>query len=177
MSSSTSPRKRFTRKRLYINPDIQGKLVVKTIVHWLLYMVAVLITVTIWKACSNHEASISTLAQEVCSVFAPALLAGVVLLPLFLYDQLKFSNRMAGPIYRMRQEMKKLIKGEGVQKLRFRDRDHWPEFAEDFNRLAELVIRNRRSLRNYEEKRSEIVRQTTNGSSMKFEHELNLHRR
>ena len=77
----------------------------------------------------------------------------------------------------MRQEMKKLIKGEGVQKLRFRDRDHWPEFAEDFNRLAELVIRKRRSLRNYEEKRSEIVRQTTNGSSMKFEHELNLHRR
>ena len=168
----------FARKRLYVNAEIQGSLIVRTIIHWLLYMVAVLITVTAWKDYSNQEASISLLAQEVLSGFAPAFLAGLVLLPLFLYDQLKFSNRMVGPIYRFRREMKKLTKGEGVQKLRFREQDHWPELAEEFNRLAEKVIRNRRSLRQYEEKCAEVVTKTiSNTPRIKFEQELNLHRR
>ena len=42
----------FARKRLYVNAEIQGSLIVRTIIHWLLYMVAVLITVTAWKAYS-----------------------------------------------------------------------------------------------------------------------------
>jgi len=167
----------FRRKRLYINSVIQGGLIVKTITYWLLYMIAILVTVTIWKSYSFPDASISALAQEVQSIFAPALVAGIVLLPLFLYDQLKFSHRMAGPIYRLRQEMKKLSKGEGVQKLRFRDRDHWPELAEDFNRLAELVISNRRSLRNHEDRCAESARRTNKGPSMKIDHEMNLNRR
>jgi len=133
-----------TRKRLYINPDIQGGLITRTLVHWLLYMTAALITVAIWIAYRNHDASILTMAQEVLSNYAPNLIAGVVLLPLFLYDQLRFSNRMVGLIYRLRQEIRKLTGGEGVQRLRFRDQDHWPELAEEFNRLAEMAVNNRR---------------------------------
>lgn len=146
-----------TRKRLYINPNIQGGLIARTMFHWLLYMATALIAVTIWTAYCNHRASILTLAQEVFSNFAPAFFAGVVLLPLFLYDQLRFSHRMVGPIYRLQQEMRKLTGGEGVQRLRFRQHDHWPELAEEFNRLAEMVVNNRRLLRDTEQQMEEMV--------------------
>lgn len=144
------------RKRLYINPDIQGGLITRTMVHWMLYMAVALVTVAIWTAYRNQDASFFALAQEVFSNFAPAFIAGVVLLPPFLYDQLRFSNRMVGPIYRLRQEMRKLTSGEGVQRLRFRAQDHWPELAEEFNRLAEMVVNNRRALRQTEERLEEI---------------------
>ncbi len=176
MSLSTSTHK---RERLFVNPDIQGGLIIRTTIHWGVYMVAVLFTVAIWTAFSNQQASITTLAQNVFSNFAPALIAGVVLLPLFLYDQLKFSNRMVGPIYRMRREMRKLARGEGVQKLRFRDRDHWPDLADEFNRLAEVVIHTRRSLRTTEEKSEEIAAKTFANANRKQlqRHEMKLHRR
>lgn len=140
------------RKRLFVNSEIQFGLIRRTIIHWGLYMIAVLLAVMLWFTYRNHDASISTIINESFVNFAPALFAGVVLLPIFLYDQLKFSQRMVGPIYRMRREMSKLIRGEGVQKIRFRNQDHWPELADEFNRLAAIVIRNRRSLRNTEEK-------------------------
>ena len=150
----------YARKRLYINPDIQGGLIARTVVHWLLYMAAALVAATIWTTYRSHDAFILSLAQEVLSNFAPAFIAGVALLPLFLYDQLRFSNRMVGPIYRLRQEMRKLTRGEGVQRLRFRNQDHWPELAEEFNRLAEMVVNDRRALRQSAEEREEIINKT-----------------
>ncbi len=152
------------RKRLYINPEIQGGLIRRTLAHWMLYMVAVLLTVTLWTVYRGSEATAVSLTQEVLSNFAPAMIAGLVLLPFFLYDQLKFSNRMVGPIYRMRQEMKKLIRGEGVQKLRFRDRDHWTNLADEFNSLAETVIFTRQSLRNLEEKYERVASSPIDGN-------------
>ena len=142
-------------------------------------MIAVLLAVMLWHTYRNHDATISNVIQESLVNFAPALFAGVVMLPLFLYDQLKFSHRMVGPIYRMRREMRKLSRGEGVQKLRFRDRDHWHPLAEEFNLLAETVIRNRRSLRNTEDKFAALTqKQSENVPPIKLErHEMNLYRR
>ncbi len=168
------------RKRIYINSEIQFGLIRRTLLHWGLYMTAVLLAVMLWFTYRNHEASLGTAIQESLINFAPALFAGLFLLPLFLYDQLKFSHRMVGPIYRMRREMRKLSRGEGIQKLSFRDRDHWHQLAEDFNHLAETVIRNRRSLRHTEDK-FEALKQKQVGEDVlpvKLErHETNLFRR
>ena len=168
------------RKRIYINSEIQFGLIRRTLLHWGLYMCAVLLAVMLWFTYRNHDATLSNVIQESFTNFAPALFAGIILLPLFLYDQLKFSHRMVGPIYRMRREMRKLARGEGIQKLRFRDRDHWHQLAEDFNLLAENVIRSRRSLRTAQDKiAAETRRQPAEDvPPIKLErHEMNLYRR
>lgn len=167
------------RKRIYVDSEIQFGLIRRTLIHWGLYMVAVQMIVMIWFTYRNHDATLGNLLRESFINFAPALFAGVVLLPLFLYDQLKFSHRMVGPIHRMRREMQKLSRGEGVQRLRFREQDHWPQLAEEFNRLAETVIRNRRSLRNTEDRPETIMQKlSVEDEPIKFDrHEVNFRRR
>ena len=145
---------RPARRRLYVIPEVQKELIVRTVLHWLLFMAVLLITLLVSSTWDSQTTS--SLAQTVWSKFIPAFVVGLMLLPIFIFDQLRLSNRMFGPIYRFRREMKKLSRGEGVQKLRFRDHDHWLCLAEDFNRLAATVIHARRVVRNIDAKNVDL---------------------
>jgi hypothetical protein len=60
----------------------------------------------------------------------------ICILPTFVYDSLKLSNRFVGPIVRLRQSIAGLARGDEVKELRFRDNDFWRELSEDFNVVA-----------------------------------------
>ena len=49
----------------------------------------------------------------------------VILLPVFLYDTVKLSNRFAGPVIRLRRAMQAISQGNAVEKLQFRENDFW----------------------------------------------------
>jgi hypothetical protein len=75
--------------------------------------------------------------------FGPALVASLLLLPLVLFDVIRFSNRFAGPLVRLRRAMRTLARGEQVLPIKFRDGDYWQDFADDFNAVAATVQRYR----------------------------------
>jgi hypothetical protein len=60
----------------------------------------------------------------------------LLLLPLFLRDTLKLSNRFAGPMYRLRMALKSMVSEGTLKPIKFRDGDFWQEAAEDFNVVA-----------------------------------------
>ena len=138
--------KQRLRQKLLINREVQGALIIRNVVHWCFYMAAILLVVSIWT--SFHTPSGGPTAIELVFesfvYFSPAILASMLLMPLFIYDHLKASHKVAGPIFRLQTEMQKLIDGEEVQELRFRDGDHWAALAKDFSKLAEIVNENRR---------------------------------
>lgn len=61
----------------------------------------------------------------------------LLLMPVFLRDTLKMSNRFAGPMYRLRMAFKQMAAGELPGPIKFRDGDFWQEAAEDFNVVRE----------------------------------------
>jgi len=61
--------------------------------------------------------------------------------PLMVYDMLRITNRVAGPIFVMRREMRKLIHGESGRNLKFRNDDYWDSLAADFNQIRQELIR------------------------------------
>lgn len=124
------------RKSLYINRSVQGQLIVRSVMQWFFYMCAVLLTIVIWTVIRSPSQSAIALIYQAFMYFWPAIIASLMILPLFLYDMLKESNRIAGPIHRLKIEMQKFTNGEKVKELRFRDRDHWEEIAEEFNALV-----------------------------------------
>ena len=67
----------------------------------------------------------------------PFALIIVVLLPIFVYDTIKLSNRFAGPVLRLRRVMRDIAEGKPAEKLTFRDNDFWQGMANDFNALID----------------------------------------
>ena len=82
----------------------------------------------------NDESISRTLLRcaDVLACWAPGL---VLLAPIIAYDILIFTNRFAGPMFRLRREMQALIDGECEQPIKLRDDDFWIEFASLFNEI------------------------------------------
>lgn len=57
------------------------------------------------------------------------------------------SHRIAGPLYKLRQAFGLLSEGKWKGELRFRDKDYFPELAEDFNRMVERMNQGKRNER------------------------------
>ena len=137
--------KKALRKKLYVNRNVQGSLILRSILHWYFYLCAILLTVVVFTVIRDPSVLAIKLVFRSFVYFSPAIIASVILLPLFVWDILKASNRVAGPIHRLRGEMAILIDGQDVTELRFRDGDHWTELADDFNILAKELMAQRKA--------------------------------
>ena len=58
------------------------------------------------------------------------------MLPVLLYDLAKYSNRFAGPVYRLQRNLNALAEGQSVAPMSFRENDYWQALAESFNKVA-----------------------------------------
>lgn len=73
----------------------------------------------------------------------PIILVAALLIPAFLRDTLRLTNRFAGPMFRLRQAIEGLSAGKENRPLKFRKTDFWQPVADSFN----LVINEVETLR------------------------------
>jgi len=93
----------------------------------------------------GHDSLTGALIQflDVVLCWAP----GVMLIaPIIVYDVLLFTNRVAGPMYRIRREMERLIDGQSEQPIVLRE-DDWTEMAGLFNQIQAEVLQLRTSVK------------------------------
>jgi hypothetical protein len=129
------------RKRLLIDRKLQRAILVRSAVYWIAcVIVASLLLVT--------EEAVQDPGRPFLDYFRLdrlwanhqlALAAGVLMLPVIVFDALQIANRFAGPIYRLRRSIRALSMGEHVQPVQFRDSDFWHEVAQEFNQLIAYV--------------------------------------
>lgn len=128
------------RKQVLIDPTVQWAIGRRLIVHWMLFLTCLL-------SVNAFLHMVVTLSSE---PFWPAVTGGLraqlpmvavmlVLLPVFVHDTMKLSNRFAGPMFRLRSSIKALADGTPSREIAFRDGDFWQETAVDFNRLRNRV--------------------------------------
>jgi hypothetical protein len=127
------------RKRFFVDKAVQGRLVVRAGIYWLFCILSIVTFTACWIALTEEPANSNELFTRLQSGYAPAFFASMIMLPIVLYDVLRFSNRFAGPLKRMRLLVKALADGEPADPIRIREGDFWKDFADDFNRLAERV--------------------------------------
>lgn len=88
----------------------------------------------------------------------PIVFVMLMLLPVFLRDSLKLSNRFAGPMYRLRTALRSAAQNEDTGPIKFRTGDFWLEAADDFNivlaQLEELKSENAELKRQIDESAS-----------------------
>ena len=82
-----------------------------------------------------HETLLQCLDEAV--YWAPGIM---LLAPVIVYDVLTLTNRFAGPVFRLRREMQRMVKHEECNAINFRDGDYWMEMADLFNQIREEML-------------------------------------
>jgi len=122
------------RTRSFVDPEVQGGLLRKIAFHWTLLFVVNSIALVVWvRMFEQPGATWGETFGDCVRRFLPFFVVTALLIPAFVWDTLKLTNRFAGPIFRLRSALAAAAKGQSVEPLHFRDNDFWQEIANDFN--------------------------------------------
>lgn len=132
----------FFRRRLWIKPAFQGRLLLHMGSYLLLSVLVVCLMVFLL---SLQKALVAKQVKGELGLYAayladirPLFWAAIILTPYFIYDLIKFSHRIAGPLYRCQSLMRQMAEGKPVPEFHPRTRDLMPEFFADFNALIKV---------------------------------------
>ncbi len=122
------------RGRMLVDFEVQTSLLRKIAAHWALLLLANTVGLFCWTALMNAPVeSWSELTMGFFRSYIPVLIISLALLPVFLLDAAKLSNRFAGPMVRIRRALSAVLAGDKVEPVKFRENDFWRSLAEDFN--------------------------------------------
>jgi hypothetical protein len=127
------------RKQLFVDPRVQGALVLRVMLYWLECMLSIVLMFLCWRIMTDPGRLLQDQLGDIWFDYGPACLASVALLPLVVLDIMRLSNRFCGPLLRLRRSLRELARGECVEPLEFRGSDYWPNLAQEFNAVAARV--------------------------------------
>jgi len=125
------------RRQQFVDPDVQGALVRRIMLHGVLVMLVLFGGLLAVQGMQDgFDKPMSQQVQAVMDRHGVVLSLLMCLMPVVIADLIRLSHRMVGPVYSMRETLHKLSRGERVEELRFRKGDFWSGMASDMNRLA-----------------------------------------
>lgn len=124
-----------SRQKLFIDPRVQGALMLRTVAYWFCCLLTIATLVLCWRIVFGQARVFYMHFDDMWFHFGPAFIASLFVLPLVLVDVLRLSNRFVGPVKRFRQALRTLAQGGTIEPLHFREGDFWHELAEELNAL------------------------------------------
>lgn len=137
----------FQRKQNFIDKSVQGGLVRRIFMHWLVFFVVTTLAVLSLKTLLG-EPSLS-FGERLSKEFGDFIYLGIVFIaifPAFMLDTVRFSNRFVGPIARLRRHLSELGQNGETQDVKFRDNDFWQAIAGEFNAVNDLVVSQKKEI-------------------------------
>ncbi|MEM7785417.1 MAG: hypothetical protein AAF623_18875 [Planctomycetota bacterium] len=132
---------RKNRKKNFIDSQVQGSLLQRIFLHWLCFFGVLAMTmVTMQTLLGDPEISLYERFQQGSKDLMFMTVVMLCLLPAFMLDTIRFSNRFVGPITRLRRLLRQ-IPEHNYERCKFRGGDFWVELADEYNSVAELVER------------------------------------
>ncbi|MFM9965154.1 MAG: hypothetical protein ACKV2Q_28485 [Planctomycetaceae bacterium] len=129
------------RKRLFVNRAIQGRLMARTAFYWVLYHAVLWMAMFVYRYFEYRGAvlagatprSFSDLYGQFVRENVSLMVCGLAILPIVLWDLLKFSHRVVGPLVRFQRSLESLTAGERVNEVRLRNGDLLFDLQASFN--------------------------------------------
>ena len=126
------------RRKILVDPEVQVGVLRKIAAHWVLFFVCNAMALMIWvRLFEQPDANWGQTFSDTIRRFLPFFIITLALIPAFVWDTLKLTNRFAGPIRRLREALLNASQGRSVTPLRFRENDYWQEIAHHFNVMME----------------------------------------
>lgn len=129
------------RKRLFVNPAIQGRLMARTAFYWVLYHAVLWMAMFVYRYTEHRGAlqmgaaprSFTDLYGQFVRENFSLWICAFAILPIVLWDLLRFSHRVVGPLVRFQRTVEGLTVGERVEEVRLRNGDLLVELQTSFN--------------------------------------------
>jgi hypothetical protein len=131
---------RDERNKVWIH-TVQTKLFLRMGGYWLITQVGLWNLVFVWRLLQEGPGDPLEQYVRVLSDFAPVLVGSLVLLPVLVWDCVRFAHRVVGPIYRFRKTVQAIAAGDPVRPVRLRQGDFLAEMRDDLNRMLEALQR------------------------------------
>ena len=122
----------------FVDRTVQGALARRVLVHWVMFLTMSIVSVTLMQVLLGDPSK--TVFEHIAAAgsrYALFLIVLASLLPAFVLDTIRLSNRFAGPICRLRNALKNAAEGQPHQPLKFRGTDFWQGLADDYNAMME----------------------------------------
>lgn len=127
------------RKQNYIDGQVQGSLLRRIFLHWVsFFVVCALAIMLVQTLAGDPQRGVMDRLYEQFGEFTFFLVIMAALLPAFMLDTIRFSNRFVGPIARLRRHLRELAEGETAH-FEFRGSDFWQGMACEFNRVTDRM--------------------------------------
>ena len=130
---------RTKRGKEYVDPEVQGALWRRLLLHWLAYTAVAVVLAMGLEWMNDPFRPLNEILTTAWWNYGPLLLVLMCLMPVFVFDTIRMSHRFAGPVYRLRQVIHNLASGEKAERVELRDNDFWKEIAADVNRLVDRL--------------------------------------
>ena len=124
------------RSKVLVQKAIQGNLAIRCTLYWFFCLCTIFLFVAVASAFSGDLKPAGQLFGDIWKQYSVAVLASVFLLPFVVWDVIKFSHRVVGPLIRLEAEMRKFAEGGPGRPVRFRDDDYWHGLAEQYNKIV-----------------------------------------
>lgn len=146
------------RKKVFIDPAVQGALLRRLMMHWFAFAFGATWTIVILQVMTHGiQHPLSYHLEQVWKQYGILILVMLCFLPAFVYDSVRLSHRFAGPIYKLRGVLKAMADGQDIKPMRFRKGDYWFNIADDVNRIAERLRQSKESREQVEDEAMETV--------------------
>jgi hypothetical protein len=128
------------RKKVYVSPTIQGRLLAQLCFYWLLY------NFLLWHGtflietlpATGVPGPLSERYSSFCSQHVIWLLCMLAAVPIILWDMVKLTHRVAGPLVRLERILREMARGQRVSQVTLRPNDMLDTFVEALNQLIDL---------------------------------------
>jgi hypothetical protein len=134
MSRASTVRQK--RKKIWID-RFQTTLSVRLAMYFLLYQITVWSLFWIDARLATLGDTAGTVASGYGFVLTPIATLGLGLL--FIYDALKETHRIVGPMYRFRKTIQAVTAGEEITIIRTRDGDYLNDMRDDLNAMLRAL--------------------------------------
>lgn len=129
----------FKRKRLWVDTAFQARLLVRIAFYFVAYVLVLLHVGFIFEALGHLTGGATRSLDELYLNYigrqTSLLVTLLLVVPIMLYDMLKFSHRLAGPLFRCRKVMQEMAQGKAVPEFKARKHDLLVELFAAFNQL------------------------------------------
>jgi hypothetical protein len=130
----------FRRTAFFVDPKAQRAFLARIAAYWFLCLVASGTSLVAWMLLTGGPRVLFQPLAEFWPQFAPAVVVSSLMLPILMFDCVRLTNRFAGPMFRVRREMRNLANGIPTHSIHLRTGDFWMGFVAEFNAVRERVL-------------------------------------
>lgn len=135
-----------SRGKVLCDKRVQGALAKRVLFHWaIFFLLSVLCLLALECFLGEPSLGLGGHLGVIWQKYGFFFLLMMAIIPSFIYDTLKLSNRFAGPMVRLKESIRQVADGQPAQPIKFRDGDFWSDVSDEFNRMVQRIDEQKRT--------------------------------